>query len=77
MNTTQNMDHENLEPKYDSSFEDRWETIRKDYRKQYPTITDDDVNYRTGEFDMLTQNIARRTNRSREQVSEEIKNWQL
>ncbi|TXE05505.1 hypothetical protein ES711_15675 [Gelidibacter salicanalis] len=72
-----NMDNDKLEPKYDSGLEDRWETIRKEYRKEYPNITDEDVDYRTGEFDMLAQNIARRTNRSREEVSEEIRSWQL
>ncbi|TDU34467.1 hypothetical protein BXY82_2790 [Gelidibacter sediminis] len=66
-----------LESKYDSGLEDRWSTIREEYRRHYPSITDKDVDFRTGEFDLLAQNIARRTNRSRDQVLEEIKNWQM
>ncbi|WP_299399614.1 hypothetical protein [uncultured Gelidibacter sp.] len=70
-----NGDH--FDAKYNDALEDRWLSINADYRKQYTTITDDDVSYRTGEFDMMTQKIARRTNRSRDQVLEEIKNWHL
>lgn len=66
-----------LDSPFNSSFEDRWTRIKNDYRKHYPSITDEDVSYRTGELDMMTQKIARRTNRSRDQVMDEIKNWQL
>lgn len=56
--------------------ESRWQDIESDYRKKHPGITDEDVNFRTGEFDNMTDRIAKRTNRSREDVDEEIRNWQ-
>lgn len=55
--------------------ESRWNDIESDYRRRYPNITDDDVNYRQGEFDTMTDRIAKRTNRSREAVNDEIRNW--
>lgn len=68
-----NQDH--LEDQFNGDLEGLWSNIEQDYRKQYPNITEEDITYRTGEFDGMTQKIARRTNRSRDQVVDEIKNW--
>jgi len=56
--------------------ESRWHDIESDYRRRYPNLTQDDVNYRQGEFDNMTDRIAKRTNRNRQQVRDEIENWQ-
>lgn len=55
--------------------ERRWNNISKDYRRRYPNLTSEDVDYRQGEFDNMTDRIAQRTNRSREDVQNEIRNW--
>lgn len=55
--------------------ERKWNSISTDYRKRYPNITSEDVDYRQGEFDNMTERIAKRTNRSRQQVSQEIQDW--
>lgn len=55
--------------------ESKWERIVNSYRKEYPTLLEADINYRVGEFDDMTQRIARRTNRTRESVQTEIQNW--
>lgn len=72
-NDSQNQRQENRAQNTD--LETKWNTIENDYRAKYPNLTDNDVNYRTGEFDSMTENIARRTNRSREDVNNEIRNW--
>ena len=68
-------DEEDLKGKFNDELEGQWSNIQADYRKRYPEITDTDVNYRMGEFDHLTHQIAKRTNRSSEAVADEIKNW--
>lgn len=55
--------------------ESHWNKIKGDYRKRYPNVTDEDVDYRTGEFDNMTDRIAKRTNRKREDVYNEIRDW--
>lgn len=57
------------------TLEDRWSRIENDYRRQYPSITDSDVNYRTGEFDDMLHRIARRTNPIRKVIENDILNW--
>lgn len=53
----------------------KWHTIQKDYRKRYPNLTSEDVDYKTGEFDAMTERIAIRTNRKPHDINDEIKNW--
>ncbi|MEO8773058.1 MAG: hypothetical protein ABI371_01905 [Gelidibacter sp.] len=55
--------------------ETRWKNIESDYRSRYPNVTDEDVNYKSGEFDSMTGRIAKRTNRNREDVNNEIREW--
>lgn len=52
-----------------------WKNMRNYYRQQYPDITDEDVIYRDGEFDSLTERIAQRTHRRRQEVQNDIRNW--
>ncbi|WP_051285039.1 hypothetical protein [Aequorivita capsosiphonis] len=56
--------------------ENKWNNIKTSYREKYPNLTEEDVNYREGEFDDMTQRVAQRTNRDREQVRNEIRDWQ-
>ncbi|MBJ7880035.1 hypothetical protein [Gelidibacter salicanalis] len=55
--------------------ESKWTDIESDYRKRYTNLTDQDLNYRDWDFDNMTDRIAQRTNRSRDEVNDEIKNW--
>lgn len=61
----------------DDSLEGRWSNIQADYRKKNPSITDEDVNFKSGEFDHMIANIARRTNRSKEDIKSDIQNWKM
>lgn len=66
--------------KSDSSFsnqdwQSRWTDIRSDYRKRYPSLTEEDVEYGDGDFDNMTDRIAKRTNRNFQNVQDEIRNW--
>lgn len=59
------------------SLEGKWSNIQADYRKKNPTITDEDLDFKSGEFDHMIASIARRTNRSTEDIENEIKNWNM
>lgn len=61
----------------DDSLEGRWSNIQSDYRKKNPEITDKDVDFKSGDFDHAISNIARRTNKSKEDVKNDIKNWNM
>ncbi|MBO3099000.1 hypothetical protein [Gelidibacter pelagius] len=61
----------------DDSLEGRWSNIQADYRKKNPSITDDDVNFKSGEFDHMIASIARRTKRSAEDIKNDIRNWNM
>ncbi len=61
----------------DDSLEGRWSNIQADYRKKYPNITDDDINFRDGDFDHMIASIARRTDRSTEDIKNDIRSWDL
>lgn len=54
-----------------------WNEIESKYRRRHPNVTDEDVDYGSGEFETMTNRIAKRTNRSRDQINEEIGNWNL
>ncbi|WP_299391998.1 hypothetical protein [uncultured Gelidibacter sp.] len=55
--------------------ESRWMDIESDYRRRHTNLTDMDVNFREGEFHTLTDQIAKRTNRTQDEVVDEIINW--
>lgn len=55
--------------------ERRWKKMGNTYRENYPALTDDDVNYKSGEFNKMTERIAKRTNRRREDVENDIRSW--
>lgn len=55
--------------------ERNWEGMKQSYRQQYPQITDEDVNFRSGEFDTMTDRIAQRTGRKKHDVHRDILNW--
>lgn len=61
----------------DDSLEGKWSNIQADYRKKNPTITDDDLDFKSGEFDHMIASIARRTNRSTKDIENEIRNWNM
>lgn len=69
----ENRHQPNEEPDHQS--ESRWTDIENDYRKRYPKLTDDDLHYRSGEFKHMTDRIAKRTNRTPEEVTKEIRDW--
>lgn len=57
--------------------EGRWKSVCSRFRKEHPTLTEEDVDYSDGEFDLMTQNIALRLGRSRESVCDEINRMAL
>ncbi|TXD81561.1 hypothetical protein ESY86_06915 [Subsaximicrobium wynnwilliamsii] len=57
--------------------ESRWNEIESNYRRRHPNVTDEDVDYEKGEFDSMTNRVAKSTNRSRDQINEDIGNWHL
>lgn len=59
----------------DDSLEGRWSNIQADYRKKYPEIQNEDVDDGNNNFDDIVNRIARRTNRSREEVENDLKGW--
>lgn len=73
------MEEENFQELYESlddQLEKKWKRIKPKYRDNYPSLTEEDVEYREGEFDDMTERIAQRTNRSREQILHEIRDWE-
>lgn len=61
----------------DSSLEGRWSNIQADYRKKNPDITDAVIEFKDGEFDHMIASIARRTNKTIQEVEKEIRNWDM
>ncbi len=61
----------------DDSLEGRWSNIQADYRKKNPTITDEDIDFKSGEFDHMIASVARRTNKSVTEVEKEIRTWDI
>lgn len=59
----------------DNSLEGQWSNIQADYRKKYPNITDDDIDFKDGKFDHMIASVARRTDRSSKEVEKEIREW--
>lgn len=57
------------------TLERNWKYMRNSYRQQYPNLTNEDVNFSEGEFDTMTERIAQRTNRRRQDVQNDIRNW--
>ncbi|MHA7943989.1 hypothetical protein ACJOV8_013015 [Formosa sp. 3Alg 14/1] len=53
----------------------KWNEIQNEYRKKYPSLTSEDVDYRSGEFDSMTDRLAQRTNRTRTDIQNEINDW--
>lgn len=73
-----NRGRDNYSSDSDSSTRDiemRWQEIENNYRRRYPNLTDEDLNYREGEFNTMTDRIADKTNRSRQEVHDEIWEW--
>ena len=74
------MKHDNLQngnSRNDSELETKWINIAPSYRQRYPSLTEQDVDYREGEFDSMTDRIAKRTNRRREDILSEIRDWEV
>jgi|GEM_PF-2145894 len=68
---------QNLKPNTISEeiLERNWKDMKPSYRKRFPNLTEEDVNYRTGEFDFMMERVAKRTGRNRQQVHQDIENW--
>lgn len=69
----QNRHQPNEEP--EEKVESRWPDIESDYRKRYPKLTDNDLHDHSGDFDLVAARIAKRTNRTPEEVKKEIRDW--
>lgn len=63
---------------YDSSTRDiemRWQEIEKDFKSHYPELSEEDLKYREGEFNEMIERIAKRTNKSSQEVRDKIWEW--
>lgn len=60
---------------FDHQLERSWTDIKSDYRKRYPNLTEEDLHYKSGEFKVMTDRIAKRTNRTSQEVTKEIMDW--
>lgn len=69
----ENRHQPNEEP--DHKTETHWTDIESDYRKRYPDLTDEDLQTESGEFKHMADRIAKRTNRTSEEVTKEIRDW--
>ena len=58
-----------------TGLEAKWNAIKSQYLLRYKTITREDVEYRTDEFELLIDNIAKRMGKSRSQIKSEIESW--
>ena len=59
----------------DQDLQSSWTAIESAYRKRYPSLTEEDIDYSDGDFDGMTDRIAKRTNRNYQDVQNEIRNW--
>ncbi len=55
--------------------EDKWYGIEREYRRQYPDLTDEDVNVEPNCFRQTLARIGRRRKKTSEEILDEIKNW--
>ncbi|CAH8283454.1 hypothetical protein EV196_102410 [Mariniflexile fucanivorans] len=74
-NDSQNQNKDFQNQKFGNQTENNWNRVRDQYREKYPSLSNEDTQYRNGKFDDMTDRIANKTNRSRDQVQDEIKNW--
>ncbi|QLE03169.1 general stress protein CsbD [Galbibacter sp. BG1] len=49
--------------------------MKGEYRGEYQSVTDEDVNYNDGDFEGMLDRLSRRRGISRSQVKDEIDNW--
>jgi len=57
--------------------EKKWQLIANAYRKENPGLSEEDISYRDGEFDLMTDKTTKKTNKDRETVWKEIQEWKL
>ena len=57
------------------TLENNWKDMKQSYRKRFPDLKQEDVEYRSGEFESMMERVAQRTGRNRKQVHEDIQNW--
>lgn len=53
------------------------EKIKGAYQKHYPLLNDDDLYFLSGQFEIMTDIIASKTQRCRAEVTNEIRYWDL
>jgi hypothetical protein len=70
-----NQDRDNNSNKNLRKTENNWNRVRDQFREKYPQLSNEDTKYRTGEFENMTERIAKKTNRTRQDVQNEIDNW--
>lgn len=71
--------NENQRAREDNSstrdIEMRWQEIEKDFKSHYPQLSDEDLTYSDGEFNQMIERIAKRTNKSTQEVHDKIWEW--
>ncbi|WP_255462713.1 general stress protein CsbD [Galbibacter sp. BG1] len=76
-NERENPSHDRKNENQDRSknLEKKWKSIKGEYRGEYQSVTDEDVNYNDGDFEGMLDRLSRRRGISRSQVKDEIDNW--
>lgn len=52
-----------------------WRKMQHEYRQKHQQLTEEDVQYGKGEFEAMTQRVALLTNRTMDEVFQDICNW--
>ncbi|QWX83772.1 hypothetical protein H0I23_15170 [Cellulophaga sp. HaHaR_3_176] len=60
---------------FDLELEEQWLAVRDEYLAHYPYVLDSDTKYEKGSFYIIIENLAKRTQRSPEEIHNEILNW--
>lgn len=56
--------------------EGKWKQIKGKFKQKYGHVTDDDIFFSEGKFDEMLGKIQEKTGKKKEDILEEIENWQ-
>ncbi|WP_338358616.1 CsbD family protein [Yeosuana marina] len=55
--------------------EGKWKQIKGKFKQKYGNVTDDDMSFTEGKFDVMLGTIQEKTGKKKEEILEEIENW--
>lgn len=66
-----------VDMKLDTRLEAQWLAVRDEYLSHYPAVKEVDTEYEKGSFNKIIDSIAKRRQRSPEEIRKEIMEWSL